>query len=66
MVNDKWLCTSQAAVKGEMDRISQRLTQRINELVDRYEKSMPVLNQDVEAYEQKVKGHLAKMGYSLV
>lgn len=64
VVNDKWISTIQAAVKGEMDRISQRLTQRINELVDRYEKPMPMLSKEVEAYEQKVAAHLSKMGFN--
>jgi type I restriction enzyme M protein len=64
VVNDKWLVTIQASVKGEMDRISQRLTQRINELVDRYEKPMPALSKDVDEFEQKVAAHLSKMGFN--
>jgi type I restriction enzyme M protein len=64
VVNDKWLATIQASVKGEMDRISQRLTQRINELVDRYEKPMPALSKEVEEFEQRVAAHLSKMGFN--
>ncbi|MDP2338641.1 MAG: type I restriction-modification system subunit M [Bacteroidota bacterium] len=64
VVDNKWIQTIQAAVKGEMDRISQRLTQRINELVDRYEKPMPVLSKEVDEFEQRVAGHLNKMGFN--
>jgi type I restriction enzyme M protein len=38
VVDDKWLATLDAAVHGEMDRVSQHLTQRVKELAERYEK----------------------------
>jgi type I restriction enzyme M protein len=65
VVEDKWITTIQTNVKGELDRISQRLTQRLTELVTRYEKPMPVLANQVNEYEQKVAAHLQKMGFSL-
>jgi len=65
VVDDKWMTTIESAVKGEMDRISQRLTQRMNELADRYEKPMPRISEEVDAFEQKVAGHLEKMGFKL-
>jgi type I restriction enzyme M protein len=65
VVEDKWLSTIQTNVKGELDRISQRLTQRLTELVTRYEKPMPVLANQVNEFEQKVAAHLQKMGFSL-
>ena len=37
MVDDKWLAALDAAVHGEMDRISQALTRRVKELAERYE-----------------------------
>ena len=37
MVDDKWLAALDAAIHGEMDRISQALTQRVKELAERYE-----------------------------
>lgn len=65
VVEDKWITTIQTNIKGELDRISQRLTQRLTELVTRYEKPMPVLANQVNEYEQKVAAHLQKMGFSL-
>jgi type I restriction enzyme M protein len=47
-----------------MDRISQRLTQRIKELAERYETPLPQQNQQVAALEQAVNAHLHKMGFA--
>lgn len=65
VVENKWITTIQTNVKSELDRISQRLTQRLTELVIRYEKPMPELANKVNEYEQKVAAHLQKMGFSL-
>ena len=40
-MDDKWLAALDAAIHGEMDRISQALTQRVKELAERYETPMP-------------------------
>ena len=37
VVDDKWMPTLRQAINSEMERISQRLTQRIKELAERYE-----------------------------
>ena len=37
VVDDKWLAALAAAIHGEMDRVSQQLTQRVKELAERYE-----------------------------
>lgn len=47
---------------GEMDRISQRLTQRIKELGERYDLPLSVLSSEVEILTKKVEGHLQNMG----
>ncbi len=65
VVDDKWLSTLAAAIHGEMDRISQALTQRVKELAERYETPLPQLADKVAEWERKVKGHLAKMGLQL-
>ena len=41
MVDDKWLAALDAAIHGEMDRVSQQLTQRVKELAERYETPLP-------------------------
>ena len=63
VVDDKWMARMEHAVKTEMERISQRLTQRINELVERYDTPLPQQNLVVDALEEKVNAHLAKMGF---
>ena len=45
VVDDKWLAALDAAIHGEMDRISQALTQRVKELAERYETPMPQLTE---------------------
>lgn len=64
VINDKWMQTIDTAVHTEMQRISQRLTQRIKELADRYETPMPKLLDEVSLLEEKVNTHLSKMGFA--
>ncbi len=66
MVEDKWLATISAAIHGEMDRISQALTQRVKELAERYETPLPKITSQVAALEQRVNRHLEKMGFNTV
>lgn len=63
VVDDKWLGTLNAAIHGEMDRISQALTQRVRTLAERYESTMPKLVERTHELEAKVASHLKKMGY---
>jgi len=64
VVDDKWLTTMKAAIRGEMDRISQGLTQRVKELAERYETPLPQMVSQVTNLEQKVNGHLKRMGFA--
>ena len=64
VVDDKWLATLRAAIHGEMDRISQGLTQRVKELAERYETPMPQMANRVSELEAKVNQHLARMGFA--
>jgi len=64
VVDDKWLTTIAAAIHGEMDRISQALTQRVKELAERYETPLPQATRQVASLEQAVNAHLEKMGFS--
>ena len=63
VVDDKWMNRIQFSVKSEMDRISQRLTQRIKELAERYEIPLPKHTTHVAELEIKVNAHLQKMGF---
>jgi len=48
----------------EMERISQHLTQRIKELTERYETTLPQQTDEMKLLEEKVNAHLAKMGFA--
>lgn len=63
VVDEKWLAKIYADIKTELDRISQQLTNRIKELAERYETTLPQLNEKVETLEKKVQEHLKKMGF---
>jgi len=65
VVDDKWMATLEQAVKGEMDRISQRLTGRIKELAERYTTPLPILVNETETLSRKVDEHLKKMGFNV-
>lgn len=65
VVDDKWLTRLDADVHGEMDRISQSLTQRVKELAERYGAPMPQLSHRVADLEEKVNGHLERMGFAV-
>ncbi len=64
VVNDKWLAAIAGAIHGEMDRISQALTQRVKELAERYETPLPQAACRVAELEEKVNAHLKRMGFS--
>jgi type I restriction enzyme M protein len=63
VVDDKWMANIERSVKTEMERISQRLTQRIKELAERYETPLPKQTTNVAEMENKVIAHLQKMGF---
>lgn len=63
VVDDKWMTVLERDIKTEMERISQRLTQRIKELAERYETPLPKQTSDVADLEEKVNAHLQKMGF---
>ncbi|WIM42162.1 type I restriction-modification system subunit M [Methanosarcina mazei] len=65
VVEDKWLSSLDIAIHGEMDRISQSLTQRVKELAERYEIPMPQMTDRVAELEAKVNRHLERMGFRL-
>lgn len=64
VVDHKWMAALDAAVHGELDRVSQALTGRVKELAERYGRTMPELAQQVDDLEARVAGHLAKMGFA--
>lgn len=63
VVDVKWMKTMEKAIEGEMERISQRLTGRIKELIERYQNTLPAINKELAELEAKVNAHLSKMGF---
>ena len=63
VVEDKWIDALDKAIHGEMDRISQTLTQRVKELAERYGTPMPQMIDQVAQLEAKVNRHLERMGF---
>jgi type I restriction enzyme M protein len=61
-VEDKWFAAIHAAIEGEAERLTQRLAARVRELEERYARPLPALEQEVEAFSERVEGHLKKMG----
>lgn len=65
VMDDKWLTALQADVQTELDRASHALASRIRQLAERYAKTLPALNTEVDALAAKVNLNLAKMGFSV-
>ncbi|RKU09796.1 type I restriction endonuclease subunit M [Candidatus Poribacteria bacterium] len=61
VIDDKWYATIQAAVAGEVQRLTQNLTERVKELEERYAQTLPSLIQDVQEFSMKVEKHLSNM-----
>jgi type I restriction enzyme M protein len=64
LVENKWMNSLQLEVQNEMDRISHRLAQRIKELAERYDTTLPQLAYETEDLTAKVNAHLKKMGFT--
>jgi type I restriction enzyme M protein len=64
VVDDKWLAALDTAIHGEMDRVSQQLTQRVKELAERYDTPLPQLISRVAELEARVDAHLERMGFA--
>ena len=61
VVDDKWLAALEAAMHGELGRVSQQLTTRVKELAERYGATLPQLAASVSALQAKVDAHLQRM-----
>ena len=62
VIDDKWFATIQAAIIGEVQRLTQNLTERVKELEERYAQPLPELGREVEDFSLKVDEHLLNMG----
>lgn len=63
VINKKWIKHLEECLHEEKERMSQALTLRIVELAERYKVTLPEMETALNEYENKVKGHLEKMGF---
>ena len=61
VIDDKWFATIQAAVVGEVQRLTQELTDRVKELEERYAQPLLVLEEEVEGYSVRVEEHFREI-----
>jgi type I restriction enzyme M protein len=64
VIDDKWLAALAAAIHREMDRVGKALAQRVLDLAERYETSLPNTRDQVTALDEAVDQHLERMGFS--
>jgi len=62
VLDDKWSATISGRVAGEVNDLTLALVSRIQELGERYAKTVSVLDAEVDVLEVKVIEHLAQMG----
>ena len=63
LVNKKWFDRIFNGIVDLYAAISHHLTNRIVELAERYENTLPELEKNTNEYETKIKSHLERMGY---
>ena len=63
LVNRKWYYSLFAGIKALYVTASHSMANRITELAEHYENTLPQLEQDVTDYEAKVRAHLDRMGF---
>ena len=64
LVNHNWYYTIFDGISALYSTTSHNMANRISELANRYESTLPSLEKDVDAFEAKVKSHLERMGFS--
>ena len=62
VADDKWIASIQSAIEGEVQRLTQTLTARVQELEERYAHCLPDLEQEMEEFGIRVEQHLENMG----
>jgi type I restriction enzyme M protein len=66
IVEDKWLATLHTQIIAEIERITQRMTVRVQELDERYAEPLPAITQSVTALSRTVAEHLRAMGLEVM
>ena len=61
-IGDKWLASIDLAIQDALERVTQQLARRVNDLELRYAQPLVELEREVQAYGIKVESHLKRMG----
>ena len=64
LLNRKWYCSLINGIYALYNAVNHRISDRVTELADRYEQTMPELETQVAQLEAKVKSHLERMGFA--
>jgi type I restriction enzyme M protein len=64
VIDGKWMAAAEAAVQGELDRVSQTLTGRVHELAERYATPLRRIVDEVTRLAARVDKQLKSMGAS--
>jgi len=64
LVNKKWYYHIYNGIDALYTTVSHNIANRIVELTERYEDTLPSLEKEIEDYEVKVKSHLERMGFT--
>ena len=62
VIDDKWLTTLQRDIDAEVERVTNRLVDRVRTLEERYADPLPKLSERVEELSARVDDHLKAMG----
>lgn len=63
LLDRKWYRSLVSGVYALYTAVSHRIAERVTELAERYERTMPELKTEVAELESKVKSHLERMGF---
>ncbi|MDR2652679.1 MAG: type I restriction-modification system subunit M [Prevotellaceae bacterium] len=66
LINRKWHTQIYEGIYALYKTVSQRITERIVEIAERYECTLPEINEEVARLEKKVQQHLAEMGFKSI
>ena len=64
LLNRKWYCSIRFGVYELYAAVSRRISERVTELAERYEKTMPQLEHEAAGLEARVKAHLERMKFA--
>ena len=65
VIKGKWFASIRTAVEDEVQGVTRQLTRRVTDLEERYAFPLPELDREVEAFGEKVEGHLKRMGLTV-